>query len=92
MTPTLLTIAGETRAIAEWARIPGAVDRRTIHRRLARHCDPEQAVFGPTTRRPNAKDSIDSHVQHQPRPKGFRYPVTLTQWGSVSSVTWSVSA
>ena len=51
MTPTLLTIAGETRAIAEWARIPGAVDRRTIHRRLARHCDPEQAVFGPTTRR-----------------------------------------
>lgn len=85
MTPTLLTIGGETRCIADWARIPGAVDRRTIHRRLARHCDPVQAVFGPRTRGPN--------VEKAPAPKRRRrraqsFPVSLTRWGSVQSVTF----
>lgn len=89
--PRLLTIAGETQSVAAWSRVPGAQAYATIIRRLNQHVPDALAVFA-DLQDPGIRAQRVYRAKHQPRPKGFRYPVTLTQWGSVSSVTWRVSA
>lgn len=45
MTPRLLTIAGESRSVVEWSKIPGAAPEHTIRRRLSRGWLDSEAVF-----------------------------------------------
>lgn len=91
--PRSLTIDGETRTVAQWARISG-VNYNTLYYRLRKGHEARVAVFG-------ERYSTDLRREGGARPGYFgrrkkatpRTPVRfevgpLPQWGSVQSITF----
>lgn len=64
-----LTIAGETRSVMEWSRVPGAVPYGTILKRLRiLNWPPVEAVFEKIGVRPNRGRYIAYPKKPAPRP------------------------
>ena len=77
MTPTLLTIHGQTHSVSTWARISGT-NRHTIHNRLSKHWSNEDAVFKAVLPRGQGRRRNYSRRKKLPlppiqiEPRGFR--------------------
>lgn len=71
MTPRLLTIAGESRPLIEWATVPGAVSKETIRKRLWRgwlHADAVFLSLGATPLSLVQKPARQKPAPHLPNP------------------------
>lgn len=86
-----LTIAGETRTVAEWARVAGLC-YNTLYYRLRNGVEPRDAVFLPlgTKKRPRPRSGYIKPKKRHRVP--VRFPVTVLRWGSVQSVTFGRAA
>lgn len=94
--PATLTIGGETRSVATWARISGLC-YNTLYYRLRKGVDPATAVFSGRYSTDLKREGGDAALPvYKPKPKRrppVRFPVgTLLRWGSVQSVTFRSAA
>lgn len=84
--PAVLTIAGETRTVAQWARLAG-VNYNTLHQRLQKGIRAHEAVFGGrySTHRLDCGETAPAK-----RKRGrSAFPVgPLPQWGGVHSINF----
>ena len=89
--PATLTIAGETRTVATWARISG-ICYNTLYYRLRKGILPEAAVFaGRYDARARVEHGGVDLPVYRPRAKRRKrvsFPVTLTTWGGFSSINF----
>lgn len=90
--PATLTIGGETRTVAAWARIAG-VNYNTLYYRLRKGVEPAVAVFSARystdLRREGGDPLLPVHKPRVRRRKPVRFEVgPLPQWGSVQSITF----
>lgn len=95
LNPATLTIAGETRTVAQWARISG-LDFGTIYHRIRAGVDPYLAVFEPVHSkilRSRLSDALPVHKPKSRKRPPVRFDVgPLLRWGSVRSVTFRRAA
>lgn len=95
LNPATLTIGGETRTVAQWARISG-LDFGTIYHRIRAGVEPHLAVFEPVHSKALRARASDALPVHKPRIRK-RAPVRfdvgpLLRWGSVRSVNFRRAA
>lgn len=91
-----LTIAGETRTVAAWARISG-VNYNTLYYRLRKGTEPATAVFGALYSTEMRREYGSARPGYIKRREKKRAPVRfdvgqLPRWGSVQSISFKIAA
>jgi len=93
--PRTLTINGETRTVAAWARLSG-VNYNTLYYRLKKGVEPATAVFSKryaTELRIEGADPLPVFKPRRVRRTPVRFDVgQLPRWGSVQSLTFRRAA
>lgn len=92
--PKTLTINGETRTVAQWARFTG-VNYNTLYYRLRKGVEPATAVFSQkyaTELRIEGGNPLPVHKVKKRRRSRVSFPVTVLRWGSVQSLTFRNAA
>lgn len=96
--PKTLTIAGETRTVADWARISG-ICYNTLYYRLRNGTEPSAAVFGALysteMRREYGSSARPGYIKRREKKRAapVRFDVgQLPRWGSVLSINFRRAA